>query len=29
VTPNVYTWPDEVDVFAEKIEDALKRGLPA
>jgi selenocysteine lyase/cysteine desulfurase len=29
VTPDVYTRPDEVDVFAEKIEDVLKRGLPA
>jgi selenocysteine lyase/cysteine desulfurase len=29
VTPNVYTRPDEVDVFSEKIEDVLKRGLPA
>ncbi|HEY6065256.1 MAG TPA: aminotransferase class V-fold PLP-dependent enzyme [Thermoanaerobaculia bacterium] len=29
VTPNVYTRPDEVDVFAEKMEDVLKKGLPA
>jgi isopenicillin-N epimerase len=29
VTPNVYTRPDEVDVFAEKVEDVLKKGLPA
>jgi len=29
VTPNVYTRPEEVDVFAEKMEDVLKKGLPA
>ncbi|HEV8232657.1 MAG TPA: aminotransferase class V-fold PLP-dependent enzyme [Thermoanaerobaculia bacterium] len=29
VTPNVYTRPDEVDVFAEKMEEVLKKGLPA
>ncbi len=27
VTPNVYTRPDEVDVFAEKVEEALRKGL--
>jgi len=27
VTPNVYTRPDEVDVFAEKVEEVLKKGL--
>jgi selenocysteine lyase/cysteine desulfurase len=27
VTPNVYTRPDEVDVFAEKVEDVLRKGL--
>jgi selenocysteine lyase/cysteine desulfurase len=27
VTPNVYTLPDEVDVFAEKVEEVLKKGL--
>jgi isopenicillin-N epimerase len=27
VTPNVYTQPDEVDVFAEKVEEVLKKGL--
>jgi selenocysteine lyase/cysteine desulfurase len=29
VTPNVYTRPDEVDVFAEKVEEVLKSGLPS
>jgi selenocysteine lyase/cysteine desulfurase len=29
VTPNVYTRPDEVDVFAEKVEEVLKSGLSA
>ena len=29
VTPNVYTRPDEVDVFAEKVEEVLKKGLPS
>jgi isopenicillin-N epimerase len=28
VTPNVYTRPDEVDVFVEKVEEALRKGLP-
>ena len=27
VTPNVYTRPDEVDVFAEKVEEVLKKGM--
>ena len=27
VTPNVYTRPDEVDVFAEKVEEVLRKGL--
>ncbi len=27
VTPNVYTRPDEVDVFSEKIEEVLRKGL--
>ncbi len=27
VTPNVYTRPDEVDVFSEKVEEVLKKGL--
>ena len=27
VTPNVYTGPDEVDVFAEKVEEVLRKGL--
>jgi selenocysteine lyase/cysteine desulfurase len=27
VTPNIYTRPDEVDVFAEKVEEVLKKGL--
>ena len=29
VTPNVYTRPDEVDVFAEKVEEVLRKGLVA
>ncbi|HKF43210.1 MAG TPA: aminotransferase class V-fold PLP-dependent enzyme [Thermoanaerobaculia bacterium] len=29
VTPNVYTTLPEVDVFSEKIEEVLKKGLPA
>jgi selenocysteine lyase/cysteine desulfurase len=29
VTPNVYTRPDEVDLFAEKMEEVVKKGLPA
>ncbi len=29
ITPNVYTMPAEVDLFAEKVEDVLKKGLPA
>jgi selenocysteine lyase/cysteine desulfurase len=29
VTPNVYTTLPEVDVFSDKIEDVLKKGLPA
>jgi selenocysteine lyase/cysteine desulfurase len=29
VTPNVYTRPDEVDVFAEKVEEVIQQGLPA
>jgi len=27
VTPNVYTRPDEVDVFSEKVEEVLRKGL--
>ncbi len=27
ITPNVYTRPDEVDVFAEKVEEVLAKGL--
>jgi selenocysteine lyase/cysteine desulfurase len=27
VTPNVYTRPEEVDVFAEKVEEVLRKGL--
>ena len=27
VTPNIYTRPDEIDVFAEKVEDVLRKGL--
>ncbi|MEO8349083.1 MAG: aminotransferase class V-fold PLP-dependent enzyme [Acidobacteriota bacterium] len=29
ITPNVYTRPDEVDVFCEKVEEVLRKGLPA
>ncbi|HMA17247.1 MAG TPA: aminotransferase class V-fold PLP-dependent enzyme, partial [Thermoanaerobaculia bacterium] len=29
VTPNIYTRPDEVDLFAEKMEEVVKKGLPA
>ncbi|HEX5854073.1 MAG TPA: aminotransferase class V-fold PLP-dependent enzyme [Thermoanaerobaculia bacterium] len=29
VTPNVYTTLPEIDVFADKVEDVLKKGLPA
>jgi len=29
VTPNVYTTLPEIDVFADKMEDVLKKGLPA
>jgi selenocysteine lyase/cysteine desulfurase len=29
VTPNVYTRPDEIDLFAEKMEEVLRKGLPA
>jgi isopenicillin-N epimerase len=29
VTPNVYTTPDEIDMFCEAIEDVLANGLPA
>ncbi len=29
ITPNVYTTPAEVDLFAEKVEEVLKKGLPA
>ncbi len=29
VTPNVYTTLPEIDVFAEKMEEVLKKGLPA
>jgi selenocysteine lyase/cysteine desulfurase len=28
VTPNVYTTLPEIDVFCEKIEETLKKGLP-
>ncbi len=28
VTPNVYTTLPEIDVFAEKMEEVLKKGLP-
>ncbi len=28
VTPNVYTTPDEIDFFCEKMEEALRKGLP-
>jgi selenocysteine lyase/cysteine desulfurase len=28
ITPNVYTTLEEVDTFAEAIEDVLKNGLP-
>lgn len=27
ITPNVYTRPDEIDVFSEKVEEVLQRGL--
>jgi selenocysteine lyase/cysteine desulfurase len=29
ITPNVYTRPDEVDVFSEKVEEVVEKGLPA
>ena len=29
ITPNVYTMPDEVDVFCARMEQILKQGLPA
>jgi isopenicillin-N epimerase len=29
ITPNVYTRPDEIDVFSEKVEEVLRRGLPS
>lgn len=29
VTPNVYTTLPETDIFAEKVEEVLKKGLPA
>ena len=28
VTPNVYTLPDEVDRFAEVVEDTVRKGIP-
>jgi hypothetical protein len=27
ITPNVYTTPDEIDVFAEKVLEAIRRGI--
>jgi isopenicillin-N epimerase len=29
ITPNVYTTLDEIDVFADKVLDAVKKGIPA
>ncbi|MFL5555445.1 MAG: aminotransferase class V-fold PLP-dependent enzyme [Gemmatimonadaceae bacterium] len=29
ITPNVYTTVDEIDVFADKVLDAVKKGIPA
>jgi selenocysteine lyase/cysteine desulfurase len=29
ITPNVYTTPAEIDLFAEKIEEVLRKGIPA
>lgn len=29
ITPNVYTTLDEIDVFGDKVLDAVKRGIPA
>jgi isopenicillin-N epimerase len=29
ITPNVYTTLDEIDLFADKVLDAIKRGIPA
>jgi hypothetical protein len=28
ITPNVYTTPDEIDVFCARMETTLKTGLP-
>ena len=29
ITPNVYTTLDEIDLFADKVLDAVKKGIPA
>jgi hypothetical protein len=29
ITPNVYTTLDEIDVFADKVLEAVKKGIPA
>ena len=29
VTPNVYTTLPEIDLFCDKVEDVLRKGLPA
>jgi len=29
ITPNVYTMPAEIDIFAEKVEEVLKKGIPS
>ena len=29
ITPNVYTTLDEIDVFSDKVLEAIKKGIPA